>query len=143
MRMYPAGHLHSKKTRRSTLREEHPSGAPRGDRSHLPDSGRRTPGTRRASGDPAYSIYFIFGRPCAWQRSGGLNRVQRVELFFHLLSPCLPVEPAGSMNTLDKIYLAGCRESSHLQLGCYACRNVLDVEIKQLHSKLSRAQVLD
>jgi len=66
--MYPAEQLHSRKTRRSILREEHPPDAPTGDRSYLPDPGRRAPGmrrrmtghqgssrTRRASGDPAGS----------------------------------------------------------------------------------------
>ena len=63
-----AKQLHRRKTRRSTLREEHPLDIPKGDRSYLTDSGRRTPGTRRhvighrgssrtrrASGDPAGS----------------------------------------------------------------------------------------
>ena len=45
--MYLAKKLHRRKTRRSALREEHPLDIPKGDRSYLTDSGRRTPGTRR------------------------------------------------------------------------------------------------
>lgn len=66
--MYLAEKLHSRKTRRSTLREELPLDVPKGDRSYLQDSGTRTPRTRRrvmrhrgssrtrrASGDPTGS----------------------------------------------------------------------------------------